>query len=150
MITMRIVNRKAPFEYTIVDRIEAGVSLLGSEVKSLRAGHGKLEGAYVKTTGGEVFLINAEIMPYRFAQPNGYDARRTRKLLLHKREVVSLQSQMGGAKLTLIPLSWYTKGPKIKLEIGLARGKRAYEKSEKKKREDVKRELERDFRGKVK
>jgi SsrA-binding protein len=146
---MRISNRKAPYDYTIINRIEAGLSLLGSEVKSLRAGHGKLEGAYVKITNGEVYLINAEIMPYAYARPNGYDPKRTRKLLLHKREVISLQSKLDSAKLTLIPLSWYTKGPQIKLEIGLARGKKEYEKREKQKREDLKRELEQDFRGKI-
>ena len=146
---MRIINRKASYDYTIIDRIEAGMSLLGSEVKSLRAGHGKLEGAYVKIANGEVYLINAEIMPYSYARPNGYESKRTRKLLLHKREVISLQSKLDSAKLTLIPLSWYTKGPQIKLEIGLARGKKEYEKREKKKREDQKRELEQDFRGKI-
>ena len=146
---MRIINRKAPYDYTIIDRIEAGLSLLGSEVKSLRAGHGKLEGAYVKIANGEVYLINAQIMPYAYARPNGYDPKRTRKLLLHKREVISLQSKLDSAKLPLIPLSWYTKGPQIKLEIGLARGKKEYEKREKKKREDQKRELEQDFRGKI-
>jgi len=146
---MRIPNRKASYDYTIIDRIEAGLSLLGSEVKSLRAGHGKLDGAYVKIAHGEVYLINAEIMPYSYARPNGYDPKRTRKLLLHKREVISLQSKLDSAKLTLIPLSWYTKGPQIKLEIGLARGKKEYEKREKMKREDQKRELEQDFRGKI-
>ena len=146
---MRILNRKAPYDYTIIDRIEAGVSLLGSEVKSLRAGHGKLEGAYVKIASGEVFLINAEIMPYSYARPNGYDPKRTRKLLLHKKEVISFQSKIDSAKLTLIPISWYTKGPQIKLEIGLARGKKEYEKREKKKKEDQIRELEQDFRGKI-
>lgn len=146
---MRILNRKASFDYTIINRIEAGVSLLGSEVKSLRAGHGKLEGAYVKIANREVYLINAEILPYSYARPNGYDPKRTRKLLLHKKEVISLQSKLESAQLTLIPLSWYTKGPQIKLEIGLARGKKEYEKREKKKREDQIRELEQDFRGKI-
>lgn len=149
---MRIINRKASYDYTTIDRIETGISLLGSEVKSLRLGHGKLEGAYVKIANGEVYLINAQIMPYSYARPpvGGYDPKRTRKLLLHKQEVISLQSKLDSAKLTLIPLSWYTKGPQIKLEIGLARGKKEYEKREKKKREDQKRELEQDFRGKVK
>lgn len=148
---MRIINRKAFHDYATVDRIEAGMSLLGSEVKSLRAGHGKLEGAYVKIANGEAYLINAQIMPYSYARPpaGGYDPKRTRKLLLHKREVISLQSRLDSAKLTLIPLSWYTKGSQIKLEIGLARGKKEYEKREKKKREDQKRELEQDFRGKL-
>ncbi len=146
---MKIINRKAIHDYTILNRIEAGVSLLGSEVKSLRSGKGKLEGAYVKIVSGEMFLINAEIMPYSYARPNGYDPKRTRKLLLHKREVMSLQNKLDSAKLTLIPLFWYTKGPQIKLEIGLARGRKEYEKREKKKKEDQIRELEQDFRGKI-
>ena len=88
-------------------------------------------------------------MPYSYARPNGYDPKRTRKLLLHKKEVISFQSKLDSAKLTLIPISWYTKGPQIKLEIGLARGKKEYEKREKKKKEDQIRELEQDFRGKI-
>lgn len=147
---MNIINRKAPFEYTIVDRIEAGVVLTGAEVKSLRLGHGKLEGAFVKILGGEAFLINADIMHYAYARPLGYDPKRTKKLLLHKKELISLQSKLNSAKLTLIPLSWYTKGPQVKLEIGLARGKKEYEKREIKKKEDQIRELEVEFRGKIK
>lgn len=147
---MRIVNRKAPFEYTILDRIEAGIALTGAEVKSLRAGHGKLDGAFVKLIHGEAHLVNAEIPPYAFARPQAHDPKRTRKLLLHKQELVSLQSKLESAKLTLVPLSWYTKGPQIKLAIGLARGKKQYEKREAKKREDQKRELEQEFRGKIK
>jgi len=147
---MNITNKTALFEYTIVDRIEAGIALSGSEVKSLRLGHGKLEGSFVKILGNEAFLINADIMPYAFARPLGYDPKRTRKLLLHKKELVSLQSKLQSATLTLIPLSWYTKGPQVKLEIGLARGKKQYEKREIKKKADLKRELEVEFRGKIK
>lgn len=147
---MRIQNRKAPFEYTIVDRIESGIVLLGSEVKSLRLGHGKLEGAFVKIMNGEAYLVNASILPYAFARPSGYDPKRTRKLLLHKKELISLTSKLESAKLTLIPLSWYTKGPQVKLEIGLARGKKQYEKRELVKKADLKRELEVEFRGKIK
>jgi len=147
---MRIQNKKASFEYTIVDRIEAGIVLLGAEVQSLRLGHGKLEGAFVKIMDGEAYLINATIAPYSYAEPDSFEPKRTRKLLIRKHELVSLASKLEGAKLTLIPLSWYTKGPHVKLEVGLARGKKQYEKRELKKREDIKRELEVDFRGKVK
>ena len=147
---MKIANKKAYFDYTILDRIEAGISLLGSEVKSLREGRGKLDGAYVKIIGGELVLVNAEISPYAFARPEGYDPKRTRKLLLHKAEITSLLGKMAGSNLTLIPLSWYTTGHRVKLEIGLARGKKAYEKREKIRKEDMRRDLERDFRGKVK
>lgn len=146
---MKVINRKAPYEYTIIDRFESGIQLLGSEVKSIRTGRAKLEGAFVKLIQNEAFLINAEIMPYAYSRLEGYDSKRTRKLLLHKKELISLQSKMESAKLTLVPLSWYTKGPHIKLEIGLARGKKLFEKKEKKKREDLQRELEQEFRGKI-
>jgi len=104
----------------------------------------------VKVIGSEVYLVGAQIFPYLYARPEGYDPARTRKLLLHKKEIVSLKSKLEGANLTFVPLSWYTKGPFIKLEVGLARGKKQYEKREVKKREDMKRELETEFRGKIK
>ncbi len=147
---MKIVNKKAFFDYTILDRLEAGVNLLGSEVKSLKGGHASLEGSFVRIIGNEAYLVNAQIFPYLYARPEGYDPKRTRKLLLHKQELISLKSKLEGANLTLVPLSWYTKGPLIKLEIGLARGKKQYEKREAKKAEDMRRELESEFRGKVK
>jgi len=147
---MKITNRKAFYDYTITDRFQAGVALVGSEVKSLRLGHGKLDGAFVKILSGQPYLINAEIPVYQFSRPEGYDPRRTRRLLLHKREIVSLATKLDAQKLTLIPLSWYTTGHRVKLEIGLARGKKEYEKREKIRREDLKRDLEQEFRGKVK
>lgn len=147
---MKIVNKKATFDYAILDRFEAGIVLSGQEVKSLRSGHAKLDGSFVRILGNEAYLINAQIFPYLYARPEGYDPKKTRKLLLHRRELVSIKSKIEGANLTLIPISWYTKGPRIKLEVGLARGKKQYEKREKMRREQQKRELERDFRGKVK
>ncbi len=147
---MRIENKKAFHDYTILERLEAGVSLTGAEVKSLKGGHGSLEGAFVRLIGSEAYLINAQIFPYIFAHPEGYDPKRTRKLLLHKKEIISLKSKVEGSNLTLVPLVWYTKGPLVKLAIGLARGKKQYEKREAKRREDQRRELEREFRGKVK
>ena len=147
---MKIINRKALYDYTILDRFEAGIHLLGSEVKSLRAGHASLDGSFVRVIGSEAHLVNAQIFPYLYARPEDYDPKRTRKLLLHKKELISLKSKLDGANLTLVPLSWYTKGPLIKLEVGLARGKKQYEKREAKKREDLRRELETEFRGKIK
>lgn len=147
---MKITNRKATYDYTILDRFEAGIHLLGSEVKSLKGGHASLEGAFVRLIGSEAYLVNAQIFPYLYARPEGYDPKRTRKLLLHKKELISLKSKLDGANLTLVPLFWYTKGPLVKLEVGLARGKKQYEKREAKKREDMKRELESEFRGKLK
>ncbi len=146
---MKIVNKKVSYDYEILDRFEAGVRLMGAEVKSIRGGHAKLEGAFVRIVGSEVYLVGAEIYPYPYARPEGYDTKRTRKLLLHKKQIISLKNTLAGANLTLVPLSWYTRGPHIKLEVALAKGKREYQKREKKRREDQKRELEREFRGKV-
>ena len=147
---MKIVNKKAFYDYEILDRFEAGIHLVGAEVKSLRNGHAKLEGSYVKVIGSEIYLVGAQIFPYIYARPENYDPARTRKLLLHKKEIVSLKGKLDGANLTLVPLSWYTKGPLVKLEVGLARGKKQYEKRDAKKREDQKRELEVEFKGKIK
>lgn len=151
---MRITNHKATFDYEILGHFEAGIALTGPEVKSLRGGHAKLEGAFVRIIGSEAYLVNAQVFPYINAHPpaggEGYDPKRTRKLLLHKRELISLKSKIEGANLTLVPLSLYTRGPRFKLDIGLAKGKKEYEKREKLRREDQKRELEREYRGKVK
>lgn len=147
---MKIFNKKATFEYEILEHLEAGVSLAGAEVKSIKGGHAELTGAFVRIIGSEAYLVNAQVYPYNYARPEGYDPKRTRKLLLHKAELIRLKSKLDGANLTLIPLSWYTKGPLVKLEIGLARGKKQYEKREAKRREDQRRELERTYRGKIK
>ena|SRR3989344_7339376 len=147
---MKIQNKKAFFDYDILGHFEAGVVLTGPEVKSLRGGHAKLEGAFVRIIGSEAYLVNAQIFPYINAHPECYDPKRTRKLLLHKKELISIKSKIEGANLTLVPLSLYTRGPHFKLNIGLAKGKKEYEKREKIRREDQKRELEREFRGKVK
>jgi SsrA-binding protein len=148
--SMKIINKKATFDYQILDRFEAGIALLGCEVKSLRGGHAKLEGGFVRIIGGEAFLVNAEIYTYQFARPEHYDAKRTRKLLIHKKEILSFLHKTQGEHLTLIPLSLYTKGPIIKLEIGIGKGKKEYDKRESIKKKDLRRELERGFRGKVK
>lgn len=146
---MKIIHRKAHYDYTILERLEAGVHLTGAEVKSLKGGRASLEGSFVRLIGSEAYLINAQIFPYIYARSEGYDPKRTRKLLLHKKQIISLKNKLEGANLTLVPLAWYNKGPLVKLEIGLARGKKQYEKREAKRREDQKRELEREFKGKV-
>src|SRR3989338_1953975 len=146
---MKIFNRRATHDYTILDRFEAGIHLNGAEVKSLKGGHASLEGSFVRLMGSEAYLVNAQIFPFIYARPEGYDPRRTRKLLFHKSEIIRLKSKLDVANFTLVPLSWYTRSPLVKLEVGLARGKREFEKREAKRREDQKRELEREFRGKV-
>ncbi len=147
---MNIKNTKVGYEYEILERFEAGVVLTGAEVKSLKGGHATLDGAFVRIIGSEAYLVNAQVFPFIYARPEGYDPRRSRKLLMHKKELLSVKSKTDGANLTLIPLSWYTKGPLVKLEIALARGKKQYEKRETKRKRDQRRELEREFRGKVK
>lgn len=145
---MKISNRKAFHDYNITDTYEAGINLIGAEVKSIRGSRMSLEGAFVKIIGSEVYLVNAQIFPYSFARPEGYDPKRTRKLLLHKKEIISLKTKLAGAKLTIVPLECYNSHGLIKLKIGLAKGKREFEKREKLKKRDLEREVRRELRGK--
>lgn len=147
---MSIVNKKALFDYQVLEKYQAGVQLTGAEVKSLRGGRATLDGAFVKLMGSEAYLIGAQIFPYPFAHPQHYDPKRTRKLLLHKRELLKLKHKVEADGLTVIPISWYTHGRHIKLDIALAKGKKQYEKRDSIKKRTEKRELERAFRGKVK
>lgn len=146
---MKIVNRSAFHDYTIADRLEAGIKLTGPEVKSVKGNRVSLTGSFVRIIGSEAFLVNAQIQPYQFARIENYDPRRTRKLLLSKKEIIALKGKIEGANLTLVPLSLYTTHGLVKLEVGVARGKKQYEKREELKRRAVKRELEQDYRGKV-
>jgi SsrA-binding protein len=145
---MPILNRRVVHDYTILQTYEAGIQLIGAEVKSVKAGHMTLNGSFVKIIGSEVYLVNAEIFPYKYARPEGYDPRRTRKLLLHKKEIIALKSKILGQALTLVPLECYNIKALVKLKIGLARGKKQYEKREKLKMRDVEREMGRIVRGK--
>lgn len=139
---MKISNRRAFYDYEIQDRFEAGINLTGSEVKAVRLGHADLTGSFVRISGSEAYLVNAKIFPYQYMRPEGYDERRSRKLLLHKSEIISLKSKTEGANLTLVPISLYTKDRLIKLEVALGKGKKAFQKKEAKKRKDLQRELE--------
>lgn len=142
---MKISNKRAFFDYQLFDRLEAGIRLTGAEVKAIRLGHADLTGSHVRITGSEAYLLNAQIFPYAYARPEGYDERRTRKLLLHKKEILALKSKMEGQNLTLVPVSMYNTRNLIKLELALAKGKKKYEKKEAKKRKDIDRELEREL-----
>lgn len=139
---MKITNKKAFFDYEILDRFEAGINLLGTEVKAIRTGHADITGAHVRILGSEAFLINAKIFPYQYSRPENYDENRTRKLLLHKNEIISLKSKTDGANLSLVPLSLYFKNGFIKLEVAIGKGKKKYEKKEAKKKKDLDREME--------
>jgi SsrA-binding protein len=147
---MKIVNKKAGFDYEISEKIEAGVALTGAEVKSLFSGQASLDEAYVKIIDGEAFLINAHIHPYQYADTRKIDPKRTRKLLLHKKELLSLINKIKQKNLIIIPLSWYNIGHQIKLEIALAKGKKKWQKKEAIKKRDLEREIEQTIGKKIK
>ena len=138
-------NRRARRNYTIVDTYEAGLALLGSEVKSLRAGRMELKDSYALIEDGEAFLVGAHISPYDFARDGGHDPERKRKLLLHKNEINRLAGTLAEKGLTLVPLQVYFKDGKAKVELGLAKGKTTYDKRETIRRRDMEREIERDL-----
>lgn len=141
---MKIANRRAFRDFKILEKFEAGINLVGPEVKSVKGGHADLTGSFVRIVGSEAYLVNAKIFPLPYARLEGYDERRTRKLLLHKKETISLKSKTEGSNLTIIPLSLYTKNRLVKVEIALARGKKKYEKREVIKRRDLERETKQD------
>jgi len=141
----KITNRKFSREYQDIERYEAGISLLGCEVKSIREGNIRLEEAFVKFIGGDLCLVNAEIPLYHFAPPQGYESRRSRRLLMHKSELLRIATKLRGSSgLTVVPVSCYNKGPHIKLEIALARGRRDVEKRKYDKEKDVERNEKRE------
>jgi len=142
---MKIVNKKAFFDYQILERFEAGINLNGAEVKAIRLGMADLKGSFVKIIGSEAYLINAKIFPYQYARPEGYDERRTRKLLLHKKEIIALKGRTEGSNLSIIPLSIYTTKNFIKVALGLGKGKKEFEKKEAKKKKDIERDVEREL-----
>ncbi len=142
---MKITNKRAFYDYQITDRFEAGINLNGAEVKAIKMEHADLTGSFVRITGSEAYLINAKVFPYEFARPEGYDEARTRKLLLHKKEIISLKNKTDGANMTLVAISLYDKHGLIKLEVGIGKGKKQYDKKEVKKRADLKRDLDRDL-----
>jgi len=136
-------NRKASFNYHLTERFEAGLSLVGSEVKSLRAGGANLSDSYAVIKGGEVWLIGAHISPYEAASYTGHQPKRDRKLLLHKREIVKLTVKMNERGFTLVPTKMYFKGGKAKIELALAKGKKSFDKRESIKKREVNREIAR-------
>lgn len=146
---MKIINRRALHDYQILEKLEAGINLTGPEVKSVKAGHLSLGGSFVKIVGAEAYLVNATIYPYAFARLENYDPRRTRKLLLHKKELIALKTKSGLAGLTIVPLACYTKHRLAKLEIALVRSKKKYNHREETRKRDLEREMERELRGKV-
>jgi len=139
---MRIINKYASYEYTLFDRFEAGIVLLGYEVKSVKLGRVSLKDGFVKIVGGELLLLNVLISPYAFADNESYEPKRTRKLLMHKKEILKLSQRLDIKRITLVPTAIYTKKGKIKLEIALAKGKMEFEKRETIRKKDLMREQE--------
>jgi len=135
-------NRKAQFNYEILEKYEAGIELLGVEVKSVRGGQMSLEGAFVIVRGGEAYLINANISPYQVKNtPKDYDSLRNRRILLTKKEIIELAGSEKNKSLTIVPISVYNKGRKIKVEIALVKGKKKFDKRETLKKRDTDREI---------
>lgn len=143
---MKITNRKAFYEYDLLDRIEAGINLNGAEVKAIRLGHVDLAGSFVRIIGSEAYLVNAKVFPYQYARPDGYDEKRTRKLLMHKHEIIALKSKIEGSNLTIVPVSVYTTKRMIKVELALAKGKKEFQKKESIKKKDLDREIEEELK----
>lgn len=148
VIMALIRNDRVGFDYTILEEIEAGIELLGLEVKSLRAGQGSLKGARIIARGGEVYLVGATIPAWQVLNaPKDYDATRPRKLLLSKKQVAHVASAEGEAGLTVVPLSVYNKTRKLKLGIAIARGKKKADKRQTIKERDTKRHIERTLKS---
>jgi SsrA-binding protein len=133
-------NRKALFHYEVLDRAEAGLVLVGTEVKSVREGGLSFSDSYVDFRGGELFLVGCRIAPYSHGNLMNHPPGRDRKLLLHKREILRLGGRVTERGLTLVPLRAYLKNGRVKMEIGLGRGKHAHDKREAIKRKDQERE----------
>lgn len=136
---MEILNKKARFEYFILDEIEAGIALVGTEIKSVRKGSVDLKDSFVTIKNGEAILLNTYIAPYFEANRFNHDERRSRKLLLHKNEIKKLNEKIKLEGLTLVPLKMYFKGKNAKILIGVCRGKKLYDKRESIKERDLKR-----------
>jgi len=133
-------NRKAFFNYEVLDRLEAGVSLVGTEVKSIREGGLNFRDAYVDYRNGELFLVGCRIGPYSHGNLQNHAEDRVRKLLLHKREIERFGGRATERGLTIVPLQAYLKDGRVKVEIGLARGKKVHDKRESIKKKDIERE----------
>src|SRR3989338_6301187 len=137
-------NRKARFDYEILEKYEAGIELLGTEVKSVRGGRMSLEGAFVIIRGDEAFLINSNIPPYQPKNaPQDYDPLHNRRLLLTKKEIGELAGSEKNKSLTIVPISVYNKGRKIKVSLALVKGKKKFDKRETIKKRETDRELRR-------
>lgn len=144
---IEIQNKKAKFDYEIIDTYEAGIALTGTEIKSIRLGKAQLRDSYAVIRNGEVFLLNMHISHYEQGNIFNHDETRTRKLLLHKKEILKLRDRVEVEGLTLIPIKLYFKGSKVKILVGVARGKKSYDKRESIKKRDIDRDLKKQYKN---
>lgn len=143
---MEILNRKARYDYAIEDTYEAGIVLTGTEIKSVRQGKVNIKDSYAIIRNDEIYLLNTHISIYEEGNRFNHEEDRTRKLLLHKREILKLKNKLELEGYTLIPLRFYFVKNKCKVEIGVCKGKKNYDKKESIKERDIQRELEKDFK----
>lgn len=143
-------NRKAYHDYEILETYEAGIVLTGTEVKSCKNGQVNLKDSHIRIVNGEAFLLNAHISPYEQGNYTNHEPTRTRKLLLHKREINKLAGKVQEKGLTLVPLKMYLKKNRIKLEIALAKGKKVHDKRDEIRKKDLEKEFSRDFKNSYK
>ncbi len=142
---MKIYNRRARFKYEILEKVEAGIILLGAEVKSIRAGRADLSEAFARIRDGEVYLVNAYINPWMGSE-KFKDTRRERKLLLHRNQILNWQGKIAGSKLTLVPIAIFMKGNLAKVELALAKSKAKFDKRASLKKRTISRDVERELR----
>lgn len=143
---MKVINRKLSRDYEVLETVEAGIVLNGPETKSTFLKQINIDDAHVRLTDGEAFLVNAEIQKYRFAKQDEYEPKRSRKLLLHKKELLKLQVKTASKGYTIVPVSCYSNGPYIKFEIALVRGRRDLEKKKIQKKQEIIRDEKRDMK----
>ncbi len=147
-MTTYVHNRRAHFDYEVIETLEAGIVLQGHEVKSVRHGRAKLDGSYVVVRGGEAYLVGSSIAPYQMANtPKSYDPTQPRKQLFSKKELVRLGRATDQERLTALPISLYSKGRKIKVQVAIARGKKKADKRDSIKARDVKRDIDRTLKS---
>lgn len=144
---MEILNRKVNFDYEIIDTYESGIVLTGTEIKSIRSGKANLKDSYAIIKNNELFLLNMHISTYEQGNRFNHDETRTRKLLMHKNEILKLKNKLEINGFTLVPIKLYFKGNKAKILIGLAKGKKNYDKREAIKKKDIDRQIAKDLKN---
>lgn len=141
-----VSNRKAGFNYEILETFEAGIQLKGTEIKSLREGGGSLQEAFIKAEGEELWLYGCSVAPYKYGNIHNHEERRPKKLLMHKREIEKLAESFHIKGFALIPLAFYLKNGRVKVKVGIGRGKKMHDKRDAVKERDVKRQMDRELK----